>query len=202
MQMQEISQHIQLKPLLKPQLSMRIVGTAPLICSRKPDLIDNPDPGSKEDIAMFHKAYYLIPNLNEHKIYGFPATGVKKSMVEACRLVGNHKMTVVRPSVFVEADNLQGYLRLLHPNGGELEPTMFRDTTRNARGQIVTQIGAMFEEWQIDFLVSYWDKTISSKAVTVLLQHAGELIGLGMNRKGKGLFAYGTFRIAEAGELA
>ena len=199
--MQKVEKTIRLKPLLKPQIQFRIIGTAPLICSKKPDLLE-PGNISKEDVVNFHNAYYLIPNKNEHKEYGFPATGVKKAIVEACRLVGSFKMTVVRPTVFVESDNLAGYLNLLHPEGRALEPVMFRDTTRNQRGQIVVQIGAMFEKWQIDFLVSYWDQSISAEDVTLLLQHAGELIGLGMNRKGKGLFSYGTFRIAEAGELA
>ena len=190
-----------LKPIEKPQILFRIIGTAPLICGKKPILVDGKNPNqSKEDVVNFHNAYYLLDGSTvKVPIYGFPATGVKKCMVEACRLTGN-TMTVIKPTIFVEANNLRGLLELSHPEGKKLDPVMFLDSTRNKSGQIVTQVGAQFNEWQLDFLVSFWDRNISAEGVTILLQHAGEFIGLGINRRGKGLFSYGTFRIATSNE--
>lgn len=191
-----------LKPIEKPQILFRIVGTAPLICGKKPILVNGKNPNqSKEDIVNFHNAYYLLDgSTTKDLIYGFPATGVKKCMVDACRLTGD-VMAKIKPTIFVEADNLKGLLKLSHPDGKQkLDPKMFLDSTRNKSGQIVTQIGAQFDEWQLDFLVSFWDRNISSEGVTILLQHAGDFIGLGINRRGKGLFSYGTFKVVTSNE--
>lgn len=137
--------------------------------------------------AEFRDALYVIDERNE--IYGFPAAGVKKALVNAGGRFTDEHMTVLRGVININGDLL--------PIATEGPPHMRRDPVRLAGGVSSIAYRPAFSDWSMDVPVRYNASMISKEQVLNLFQIAGFSIGLGDWRPEKnGVF--GQFRVGEA----
>lgn len=99
---------------------------------------------------------------------GFPASGIKKSCVNACRFL-DMAMTEARGAFFVMGDIL--------PIKGE--PRMREDIVRLGGRTADIRYRAEFPQWSITFTVLYNPLIISAESIVNLIETAGFHIGIG-----------------------
>jgi hypothetical protein len=99
---------------------------------------------------------------------GFPASGIKKAAVNACRFL-DMKMTEARGAFFVMGDIL--------PIAGEHR---IREDIVRLQGKTADiRYRAEFPEWQITFDVHYNPRIISIEGIANLVETAGFHVGIG-----------------------
>ena len=158
-----------------------ITGVVPLLCDRPPDLAPGGAKLDKSPESRFSRSYYTLPSGNGSKPeFAFPAIGVKKSLIGACRHT-SLTMAKMRTTIYVRYD-VDGLIRMVHPEGKDLVPEMFTGYTRNQRGQLVDVVYAKFDEWEMTFPIAYLPGDIDAEGMLNLLTIAGELIGIGVRR--------------------
>jgi len=178
--------------------TVKIVGDTSLICNRFPpeqiEKIKNKGmrrsgQGKKtRDLeAEFHESYY-----KNGKNYLFPATGLKKAAVSACRFIDGAKMTEIRGAFHVLGD----FITLK----GE-EPIRREDIVpagKRSNGSTVA-IRSEFKNWSIEIPVRYNVNAISVEQLVNLFNVAGFGVGIGAWRP-ECNGSFGMFHVAKRGE--
>lgn len=132
----------------------------------------------------FRQALYEI----ESGKYGFPAAGIKKSLVSAGGRFADETMTVLRGVISIVGD-------LLEIRGPE--PAMRKDMVVLKGGLTSIAYRPQFTPWEIDVPVLYNQNMITREQVLNLFHIAGFSVGIGCWRpECKGNF--GQFRIKGA----
>jgi len=170
--MNETKVAIQIPPIEKSLLSITIQGTTPLLTHRMSvESLDGPGPGPKPV-----KPPYDLEQEFKNSIYftddgrpGFPACGIKKACVSACRFL-EMKMTEARGAFFIMGD-------ILPINGSEPER---HDAVVRIQGRsAVVRRRAIFNEWSITMKILHNPNIININGIASLLEAAGFHIGIG-----------------------
>lgn len=191
-----------------------IVGTSELICKQFSlkgpgqaiiDKAAKQSPKAKKAIIPeeeFKDSLYMMPGSKpageKGAKYGFPASGLKKSMMTAAgRFLypSNKQMNskVVAGAVFVLPSGPGS--DLMQIKHAAKYPHMRSDPGRNPNtgGAVMIHRGG-FGEWSIDVLVRYNAAVLSREQLFTIVQWAGAAVGLGEWRAEKG-GVYGCFEI-------
>ena len=197
-----MSQEQILVPVLRQDVaSYVVVGTRPLLCSKKPEIrigkavLSKP----KDDDEAFQRARYIFESDGvEH--YGFPAAGIKQSMISACAHCSAVKKHT-KSRVFVKTDSgSEEFVKVYYPEGKG--PYKMNTVASLTSGISVATTFARFDLWAVKFDVSFFVNTIPKEDVTLLLTIAGEMIGWGARRVETGdNRVFGTFRFAQPKEI-
>jgi hypothetical protein len=144
--------------------------------------------------------YFIDKNGNEVKTpnklspntrYGYPASGLKKAMVSACRNYDNMTMAAAKGWFFVLGQFIEIKGR----------PVLDENWVRiggNGEGTGTPHLGirAKFPEWSAKITISYFADLISASSIVNLLATAGQCVGLGEDRPGKKGNTFGMWKIA------
>lgn len=128
-------------------------------------------------------------------VYGFPAVGIKKSLVVAGGRFADEKMTHLRGLI-----NVMGDLIPIKAN----KPTMRKDTVRLQGGITSIAYRPQFMPWEMDIPIVYNAGLIGEAQILNLFQIAGFAVGFGAWRpESNGVFGQFTLKdsaVAEAAE--
>jgi hypothetical protein len=182
-------------------MTVRIIGKTPLITHKFGDkaqksIEDKQQKKAKtarearEPEVEWKDALYVIDEENEK--YGFPASGIKKSLVNAGGRFADEKMTVLRGAVNIVGD-------LLEIEGNK--PEMRTDAVRLNGGSLDLRYRPEFKNWSINVPVIFNSNIISKSQVLNLFQIAGFAVGLGDWRPEKN-GTFGQFEIDKDGVSA
>lgn len=132
--------------------------------------------------AEFKDACHVIST----GVYGFPAVGIKKSLVVAGGRFADEKMTHLRGVINVMGD-------LIPIIAGE--PTMRRDTVRLQGGVTSIAYRPQFMPWSMDIPIVYNAGMISEAQILNLFQISGFAVGIGAWRpESNGVFGQFTLK--------
>lgn len=124
--------------------------------------------------------------------YGFPAVGIKKSLVVAGGRFADEKMTHLRGLINIIGD----LIAIIGP-----EPTMRRDTVRLQGGVTSIAYRPQFMPWSMDIPIVFNAGIISEAQILNLFQIAGFAVGIGAWRpESNGVF--GQFTLKESAAQA
>jgi hypothetical protein len=202
--------------LARPQIDtakLKIVGVSDLIVKRLSEktqeaLVNKQgkrSPKAKEardPHQDFVDSLYVMPGSKpageKGARYGFPASGIKKSIVTAAGRFLRDGLTlngqIVNGSVFVlPSEPGSDLVRIIHPAD---DPYMRSDPGRNPNsgGAVIIHRGA-FATWAMEFMVRYNASVLSIEQLVTLFMWAGFGIGLGEWRAEKG-GTYGQYEMS------
>lgn len=140
----------------------------------------------KDPHAEFEAAKYLMPDGTP----GIPAVAFKAAIVDAARLVGDAKMTHIRPSVYVQGHGPD----MLIPIAAS-EAVMREDMVRISMGTSDLRYRPMYEEWSATLTIHLLEHVITIDQLYGLIDGAG-YNGVGEWRPEKN-GVYGTFDLVE-----
>ena len=152
------------------------------------EFIDSLHVIDKKGKAVQYKA--LPKKLSKTMRFGFPASGLKKAMVSACRQFKGVAMTEVRGLFFVCGEYI--------PIEGLPEMDQFwRRIGGKGPGTGTPDIGirARFNEWSSTVLIKYNADAITLDSIVNLLSTAGFSVGLGEDRPEKTGGTFGQFEV-------
>jgi len=195
------SQIVDVVELATDLLSIRVVGTSPLIFNSmsqkaKLDLIAPPQKKNKaaretqakhNPPAEYRNSFYRSRNPDSETLIVFPGGGAKASiMAAAIEIPGAAKAQVGR-LVHVETENI--------PIWGI--PQLRMDVTKMAGmvGAPDIRTRGIMSEWCAEFHVRYIKPNLNDNAVANLISAAGLVIGWGDYRLQKGKGAFGAFKM-------
>lgn len=168
------------------QSNFKIIGTAPLVIQAMPAKLANAPVktpgirvkgGIKTDEELYEQARYI----SREGWDGFNAIGLKKGLVDVCRLTGA-KMILAKMCIFVKGDGVDRNnprLALLRIYG---EPEMVKEKVRNAAGQAVDVVQVMYQDWYMLPRIMWDADQFSLNDITALLMRVGVQNGLGKGR--------------------
>jgi hypothetical protein len=134
----------------------------------------------------FEDALHIISD----GVYGFPAVGVKKSLVAAGGRFADEKMTHLRGVINVMGD--------LVPILSDKPPVMRSDTVRLQGGVTSIAYRPMFMPWRMEIPIMFNASMIGEAQVLNLFQIAGFAVGIGAWRpECNGV--YGQFVLEDSG---
>lgn len=172
-----------------------IEGTTPLITNRfgeraRQAIEDKQQKKAKvakearDPNAEFREALHLLENGK----YGFPAVGIKKTLVNAGGRFADEKMTHLRGILNIVGD-------LIEIQAGE--PEMRSDPVRLQGGVFSIAYRPMFMPWVMEIPVCFNASLIGEAQILNLFQIAGFAVGLGAWRpESNGVF--GQFRLKDS----
>lgn len=188
---------IELRPLKIETVDIPIVGTAELIVhawgekAKRQMLEKQMNPGTrpkkepKDPVADYEASFYRL----EDGSPGFPATGLKKAIVGACRLFDGLPMTQARIAIRVLGE---GQLQLVRIQG---EPYMREDMVRLETGVADLRYRAGFPEWEALLRIKFNAALLSLNSLVNLVDGAGQG-GIGEWRPEKSPSgSFGTFEV-------
>jgi hypothetical protein len=112
---------------------------------------------------------------------GFNASGLRKAMISACRLVGL-KMVLAKMSVFIEADGrdaTEPQIPLIRIYG---EPVMQKDMARVETGQPYVTVRPAYHDWKARVHVRWDADQFTLTDIANLLMRVGLQVGIGEGR--------------------
>jgi hypothetical protein len=147
----------------------------------------------RQSLYYIDKGFELIkpPNkIAKSTRFGFPASGLKKAMVSACRNFANIAMTEARGRFFV----LHRYIRI---EGKPELDKFWRRIGGKGAGTGTPDIGirATFKSWAATIYLTYNADLITAESVINLLAEAGMAVGLGEDRPEKSGNTCGRFEV-------
>ena len=190
---------------------MKIVGLSDLVVKRLSEktaekLVTKGCKGSPRAKAArdphqdYLDSFYLMPKSKaageKGAKYGFPSSGLKKSVVTAASRFLRDGLSlngaVVAGSLFVIPPVGSDYIPIIH---GPRDPYMRSDQGRNpnSKGAVVIHRGA-FAKWSMEFMVRYNESVLSIEQVATLFMWAGFAVGIGEWRPEK-TGTYGQFEV-------
>lgn len=195
--MSKATSTIELPPLNIQTVQFLLIGDSPLIVhawseKAKRQMLDKQmkkatkAKEAKDPEADYEACFYRTSDGE----YGFPAIGVKASMVSACRFV-DAKMTVLRGACHIDCEML--------PVIGEPRPR--EDMVRVGMGTADIRYRPEFPEWKMPVTIKYNSSVISAEQIANLLNAAGFGVGIGEWRPEKN-GSYGRFHVASSEEMA
>jgi hypothetical protein len=208
-----MAQVVQIKAPNIRSLTLRIIGTAPLVQAKfsqkaKEQMMATQAAGqqARSKKAREAKNFDAVCDGSVHYSregwVGIPAGAFRAAMISACRLVG-FKMTLAKLSLFVVAD---GFDRDEGTPLVKLIAKAYKRVdmhVRNATGVIDIRSRPMWEEWQADVTIRYDADQFSQDDVVNLMSRVGEQVGLCEGRpdsRASAGMGWGTFRLANESE--
>lgn len=140
----------------------------------------------KEPEVEFEAAKYLLPDGTP----GIPAVAFKSAITDGARLVGDAKMTHIRPAVYV-----QGFGPDMLVPIDATDAIMREDTVRVGMGTADLRYRPMYEEWTATLHIQVLEHVITVEQLYGLIDAAG-YNGVGEWRPEKN-GVYGTFRLVD-----
>lgn len=190
---------VALRRLEKIEFTVPIRGTTPLIVNRWSEkarqmMLDKQQtsarakkaPKSPED--LFEASRYRLPDGRD----GFPATGLKASIVHAGRLFEGITQVALKQTIIVLGDGNDDRGDALAVIEHEGEPLMREDTPRNANGVADLRYRAQYWPWSMTFKVRTIKGQFDEGSVLALVDAAG-VGGIGEWRPTSPKSATGTF---------
>lgn len=203
---------VEIQALQIQTAKIRIVGLSDLIVKRMSEKTQEAlvskqgkqSPKAKEARVPeddFRESLYLMPKSKpageKGAKYGFPASGIKKSVVTAAGrflkdgLALNGK--IVEGSLFV-VPSMSGsdLVQIIHKAD---DPYMRSDPGRNPNsgGAVMIHRGA-FATWSMEFLIRYNSSVLSIEQIATLFMWGGFAVGIGEWRPEKG-GTYGQYQV-------
>ncbi len=188
---------VEIKPLAIKTIQIEIIGVTPLIVhawseKARREMLEKQTKktrekkGVRDPNADYEKAFY---HLSDGR-YGFPAAAFKAAIVGAARLFEGIPMTLLRPSVRVQAEDLETGLVAIRG-----EPHMREDPVRLPTGVADLRYRPEFRNWEVTLTVTYLESVISLDQLMNLVNAAG-LGGVGEWRPEKSASgSYGCFKV-------
>jgi hypothetical protein len=190
---------IHLKRIERAQITVPIIGTAPLIVHRfdekARDMIlakqmtkTRQPKAPKDPKEHFERSRYLFADGAD----GFPAVAFKAAMVDSARLFDGVKMTELRAALHVIGEGLDQLVRLQAD-----QPRMREDNVRIAMGTADVRFRAEFWPWAADLTVQFIPSLLSAESIVAIVDAAG-IGGVGEWRPSKAKTGiYGTFTVTD-----
>lgn len=132
----------------------------------------NREPQNTDD--LFNEARYISPENWD----GFNASGVRKAMISACRLV-NFKMTLAKLSLFVEPDGwdkLEPQIPLIRIR--DCEPIKQMDMAKVETGQPYITVRPAYHHWRAVIKLRWDEDQFTASDIVNLLARAGAQVGI------------------------
>jgi hypothetical protein len=122
--------------------------------------------------------------------FGFPASGVKKAMVAACRFYDGISMVSANGMFFVPG-------KYIEIKGRPRLDEFWRRIGTKGPGTGTPDIGirAKFMDWYADVTIKFYPELISAGSIVNILNTSGTCIGLGEDRPGKSGNTNGTYEV-------
>lgn len=185
-----MTESVTIPAIKKNYFDITIVGKSPLISHRFAD-------SQKQDMLARQMKRAAKPREAkdperdfEESIYrtkdgrpGFPASGIKKACVEACRYL-DITMTWAKGAFYILGD-------IIPING---EPQMREDVVRLNGKTADIRYRAEYPEWSMTFRVLHNPDIITPEGIVNLIENAGFYVGIGDWRPQK-LGIYGMFEV-------
>lgn len=192
---------IELPMLTLGRLAIKIAGITPLLTNRFSETAIREIEGAQQGKAKLKKeprnpeAIYLeaAHSIDGNGRYGFPTSGLMKSLVTAGGRYADEKMTILRGALSVEGT--EGYL--LEINGPP--PTMRTDPVKLRMGGWTIAYRPQFMPWEMEVFVTYNGRVLGTEQALNLFRIAGLSVGIGCWRPENG-GTFGKFEIIEARE--
>ena len=170
----DASQEIKLQAPKIGKAHVHIVGLSPLLCDRMdPDYLTGKKKPPKEPKLKFPLCHYSTLDGQ----YGFPAQGLKTSLVDASRRTGK-KMIDMRGIIWVIADCPETNLIVLEA----APPAMQVDVVSPKPGQKNLATSAKFWPWEMTFKLEWSIGDLSESEMVGQIIAAGEYVGIGYRR--------------------
>lgn len=205
----QVEKAIEIPPLGLAWLQVEVRGIQPLIVHRfsekaRKQIADKqqkkakPKKDARDPMEEARAALYVLPKEKGEERYGFPAAGIKKAIVSACRQVDGLAMTFAKGALHVYGDG-QGsdgrdLIRLYTPGW-----TMREDVVRLDDGGTSLAYRPEFKEWSMKLRIRYLASSIHPAQIIHLLNVAGFAVGLGENRAEKSGDTWGQFEVVTEG---
>ena len=175
-------------------ITVTIEGTSPLLTNNFSDAAKEQilkkqmkqptgGKGAKDPQANYEASIYRTDDGRP----GFPASGVKKACVNACRFIDDMKMTEARGAFYVMGDIL--------PIDGE--PQIHEAMVRLRGSTADIRYRAEYPDWRIDLPIKFNPRIITVEGIVNLLNTAGFHIGIGDWRPEKN-GTHGMFHVSFA----
>ena len=173
---------VSIVPLNIMEVIFEIEGETELIMNRFPEKaqkqIEDKQGGKakrKHDIREPEAEYKASIHHFDDGRTGFPASGFKKAIVNACRHFDNITMTLAKQSFRVSP---------VPPDKGELcevvgDHYMRTDHVRLSNGNLDLRYRAGFPEWLVKFRIVFNSNSMSLELLTNLVITAGQFCGIG-----------------------
>lgn len=140
----------------------------------------------KDPQADFEAAKYLMPDGQP----GIPAVAFKAAIVDAARLVGDAKMTHIRPAVYVQGHGPDMLVPIVAS-----EAILREDMVRVGMGTSDLRYRPMYETWSATLEIQLLEHVITADQLYGLIDAAG-YNGVGEWRPEKN-GVYGTFNLVD-----
>jgi hypothetical protein len=193
---------IDLQRIAREEITVRVIGTAPLIVHRfdekaRQEMLDKGTTQAKakkpprDPQAAFEASFYRLPDGR----YGFPAVGFKAAIVDAARHFPNSGLTMValKVAIFVVGEGPDSLVPILGA-----EPTRRDDYVRINNGLSTDlRFRGQFMPWHADLKIRYLPTLLSRRSVVALVDAAG-FGGIGEWRPASKMSktgSYGTFQV-------
>ena len=193
---------IDLQRIAREEITVRVVGTAPLIVHQfgakaRQEMLDKGTTKAKAKKAprdpkqAFEESLYRLPEDG----YGFPAVGFKAAIVDAARHFPNSGLTMValKVAIFVVGEGPQSLVPILGS-----EPTMREDYVRINNGLSTDlRFRGQFSPWHVNLKIRFLPTLLSRRSVVALVDAAG-FGGIGEWRPASKMSktgSYGTFQV-------
>ncbi|MCK9505892.1 MAG: hypothetical protein M0Q95_17150 [Porticoccaceae bacterium] len=202
---------VQIKPPKMETVTVRIIGTAPLVQARfaqKAAIMAAQKEGATARSKKTREAkdFDALCDASVHYStdgwVGIPAAAFRAACISACRLVG-FKMTLAKLSIFIEPDGYDAdgmpLVRLIADSYRRVDLHV-----RNATGVIDIRSRPMWTQWAADVRVRYDADQFSLEDAYNLLHRVGAQVGIGEGRpdsKSSAGMGWGTFRLAADDEV-
>lgn len=185
-------------PALKQEaLSVNIEGISPLIFHKWSEKAKKQIRDKQQKVASTGRekrnpeqeckdSYYY----NDKGEIAFPASSLKKSIINAGRFSDEFPMTIIRGALFVMGDS-DGLIKV---NYKEKDKNMREDMVRVGRGAADLRYRGELKKWNMEVQITYNSAVISKEQVLTLLKTAGFSVGIGEWRPEKN-GDYGRFEL-------
>ena len=200
---QEDSGIVEVKQVDTKTVTVRIVGTAPLIMNRmsekarqqlllgagKKTAAEKAGQAKHDPLYEFRSAPYRMINEDAPTLLGFPSSAFKAAMETAALETPGAKKTQIGRLISVPWSNVAVYG----------EPRIICSVTRSADMAKTPDVRtrAILPEWACEVTCTFVTPTITLPTVVTLLANAGVVSGIGDWRQEKGAGSFGSFRIAQ-----
>jgi hypothetical protein len=198
------SETLTIPPIKQHELTLRIIGTTPLLQNRMSNKVKNLllAGGRKKTAAQriemkhhpldeFRNACETVSGDYETAI-GLKVTAVKGAMCSAALETAGVTKTSAQRLLFMPGDYFSLYGT----------PQLRMDVVRSADINKTPDIRSwpVFPKWGAEVRVKYITPQLNGTAVTTLLCNAGIVIGIGDGRQEKGKLSFGCFRVIGGNE--
>lgn len=188
---------VSLKRIERPEIEVRVKGTAPLIVHRwsekaKAQMLAK-QMGVKSEKELknpeqdFESSMYRFDDGG----HGFPAVGFKAAIVGGARYFNAVTMTMLRQCLHLQGEGPEQLIRL-----DCSEPRMREDMVRVGMGTADIRYRAEYPEWEALLRISYVPSMIDLDSVIALVD-AGGMGGVGEWRPERD-GTFGTFEVLES----